>query len=102
MLRHICCKQFDAQVCRTECVRACSVWWTHRVCAIRAREGLKASCSDRGCTCCRAPEDCPQAVVDLWYECVDPDPAKRPTAAQIVSRLEPVVAHRLHTKAQSA
>ena len=40
--------------------------------------------------------------MDLWYECVDPDPAKRPTAAQIVSRLEPVVAHRLHTKAQSA
>ncbi|KAK9838454.1 hypothetical protein WJX81_000210 [Elliptochloris bilobata] len=50
----------------------------------------------------RAPEDCPQGVVDLWRECVDPDPANRPTAAVIVSRLEPFVAHKLHGKAQSA
>lgn len=51
---------------------------------------------------CRAPEECPQAVVDLWRECMEVDPAKRPCAQGLVRRLEVLVTHKLSGKAASA
>ena len=35
----------------------------------------------------RVPEECPQEVSDLLFECVREDPAARPTAGQLVQRL---------------
>ena len=36
----------------------------------------------------RVPEECPQAAADLMLECLSPDPAERPTAQQLLQRLE--------------
>ena len=36
----------------------------------------------------RVPSECPQAVADLYHDCVRPNPAERPTAKEIVARLE--------------
>jgi hypothetical protein len=50
----------------------------------------------------RAPEECPEAVVDLWRECIDVDPAKRPCAPGLVRRLELLVTRKLSNKGSSA
>jgi hypothetical protein len=50
----------------------------------------------------RAPEECPEAVVDLWRECIDVDPAKRPCAQGLVRRLELLVTRKLSNKGSSA
>lgn len=39
----------------------------------------------------QVPEDCPQAVVDLYTECTAVDPADRPTARQLVERLTQII-----------
>jgi serine/threonine protein kinase len=36
---------------------------------------------------CRVPEECPQAVADLVAQCMDADPAARPSAKEVVSLL---------------
>ncbi len=36
----------------------------------------------------RVPSECPQEVADLYHDCVRPNPAERPTAEEIVARLE--------------
>lgn len=41
---------------------------------------------------CRAPEDCPAAIVQLVERCLQTDPAARPTAAEAVQ----VIAANLH------
>lgn len=33
------------------------------------------------------PEECPQEVADLFLECIDEEPASRPTAKELVQRL---------------
>jgi serine/threonine protein kinase len=35
------------------------------------------------CACRRVPEDCPQAIQDLLYQCLDRNPDARPTAAGV-------------------
>lgn len=35
----------------------------------------------------RAPDECPQAVLELITDCMLPDPALRPSAAQALRRL---------------
>jgi hypothetical protein len=34
------------------------------------------------------PQECPQAAADLLAECAQLDPTKRPTAQQLLQRLE--------------
>ncbi|PRW57729.1 Serine threonine- kinase CTR1 [Chlorella sorokiniana] len=39
----------------------------------------------------RVPEECPQAASDLLLQCLHQDPAQRPTALELMQRLEPLV-----------
>ena len=40
----------------------------------------------------RTPDDCPAEVVDLIDACLNPNPAARPTAAQVLERLRAAAA----------
>lgn len=43
----------------------------------------------RGCNReLRVPEEAPQGVVDLYMACTDEDAAERPTAREVVERLQ--------------
>ena len=37
---------------------------------------------------CRVPEEAPAAVVELMHACMEEDPARRPTAGDVVTRLQ--------------
>ncbi|KAK9814907.1 hypothetical protein WJX73_001729 [Symbiochloris irregularis] len=41
-----------------------------------------------GCRAVRVPEECPKKVAQLIKDCMQQDPSNRPSADQIVTRLE--------------
>ena len=36
----------------------------------------------------RVPEECPQAIVDLYLACISLQPGKRPNAAEVMQAIE--------------
>ena len=42
----------------------------------------------KGCLCCRVPREASQAVQDLISQCMDKQPSARPSAFQVLQRLQ--------------